>query len=78
VAVSRLAVSARRAVATSRSAGAERLLTALLADRTSPPDDAAESWLTRVIGLADSSPNAEAVGAEEARHTVHAVLLLVR
>jgi hypothetical protein len=79
VAVSRLAVSARRAVASSRSAGAERLLSALLADRTSSPaEDAAETWLARVIDLAAPAPNAERAEAAESGHTVRAVLLLIR
>ena len=80
-AVSRLAAHARQTVAASRTAGAERLLTALLADRSSPPavDKAAEAWLSRVIELgAAPGPNAAPAPAESGAWTVQALLLLVR
>jgi hypothetical protein len=51
----------------------------LLADRTaSPAEDAAESWLARVIELADPVPNAGTPPADVSAYDVHAVLLLVR
>ena len=78
-AVSRLAARARQTVAASRTAGAERLLTALLADRSSPlaADEAAETWLSRVIELG-ATPTPNAAPAEGGAWTVHALLLLVR
>ena len=59
VAVSRLAATARHAVAASRTAGAERLLAALVT--TGPSDEAApESWLERIAELgAGAAPNAD-------------------
>ncbi|HUQ84119.1 MAG TPA: helicase-related protein [Gemmatimonadaceae bacterium] len=79
-AVSRLAASARSAVATSRTVGAERLLSALMADGAGWPSDGAENWLARVVELGEAAaPNAGLTPLEEERPpTVHAVLLLVR
>ena len=81
VAVSRLAATARHAVAASRTAGAERLLSALLADGSAgvATDDGGETWLSRVIGIADASrPNAAPQTRESAPFAVDAVLLLIR
>jgi hypothetical protein len=77
-AVSRLAAAARDAVAASRSAGAERLLAALVS--TSAGDegaDAAEAWLERIIEVTDSgAPNAIGIGASTTAR-VHALIVLV-
>ena len=81
VAVSRLAVSARGAVARSRTAGAERLLAALMAARA--PSDAttheAEAWLERVINVGGgASPNGTTDDHETATsQRVCAVIVLV-
>ena len=80
VAVSRLAATARRAVAASRTAGAERLLSALLADKSGvATEDGGETWLARVIEMADApTPNAGPETRESAPFSVDAVLLLIR
>ena len=77
-AVSQLAVAARSAVAASRSAGAERLLAALVAPRAGDEGaDAAEAWLERVIEVTESHvPNADVAAAHPSR--VHAVIVLVQ
>jgi hypothetical protein len=82
IVVSRLAAGARRAIDHARSAGAERLLGALVSARNSAHDaaDSAEAWLERVIELGPAPPpNAgAATGAGEAGEAVvRAVLLLV-
>ena len=81
VAVSRLAARARQTVAASQTAGAERLLSALLADESTPivANEAAERWLSRVIELGPA-PEADATPApaERSDWTVHALFLLVR
>ena len=76
-AVSRLAVAARDSVAASRSAGAERLLAALVSSRAGDEGaDAAEAWLERVIEAAESRlPNADVAGA--APSGVNALIVLV-
>ena len=76
-AVGRLAAAARDSVAASRSAGAERLLAALVSARAGDEGtDAAEEWLERVIEVAESrQPNA-AVGAA-APSSVNALIVLV-
>ena len=65
-------------MAASRSAGAERLLAALVAPRAGDEGaDAAEAWLERVIEVTESQvPNADVAAARPAR--VHAVIVLVR
>jgi len=77
-AVSRLAAAARDAVAASRSAGAERLLAALVS--TSAGDegaDAAEAWLERIIEVTESgAPNATGI-ASSTTARVHALIVLV-
>jgi superfamily II DNA or RNA helicase len=79
VATARLAARARVSVARSRSAGAERLLAALVASRT-PDDDAAgaaETWLERVVAATESStPNAEPVPSAEPPRVVALVVLV--
>jgi len=77
-AVSQLAVAARSAVAASRSAGAERLLAALVAPRVGGEGaDAAEAWLERVIEVTESrTPNADDTGPRPSR--VHALVVLVQ
>ena len=81
VAVSRLAARARQTVAASQTAGAERLLSALLADESTPivANEAAERWLSRVIELGPA-PEADVTPApaERSDWTVHALLVLVR
>jgi superfamily II DNA or RNA helicase len=77
--VSRLAAGARRAIDRARSAGAERLLGALVSagDSASDTADAAEAWLERVIELgAPATPNA-GPAMETGEPVVRAVLLLV-
>jgi hypothetical protein len=76
-AVSRLAVAARDSVAASRSAGAERLLAALVSARAGDEGAAAaEEWLERVIEAGGSrQPNAD-VGAP-APSRVNALIVLV-
>ncbi len=76
-AVSRLAVAARNSVAASRSAGAERLLAALVSARAGDEGAAAaEEWLERVIEVAEPRlPNAD-VGAP-APSRVNALIVLV-
>ena len=79
VVVSRLAAGARRAIEGARSAGAERLLGALVAAGESDLDttDSAEAWLERVIEMGSpASPNA-APNNEHCAPVVRAVLLLV-
>ena len=77
-AVSRLAAAARDAVAASRSAGAERLLAALVS--TSAGDDgadAAEAWLERIIEVTESGvPNATGFFSSTTSR-VHALIVLV-
>jgi hypothetical protein len=77
-AVSQLAVAARSSVAASRSAGAERLLAALVAPRVGGEGaDAAEAWLERVIEVTESPvPNADAAANRFPR--VHALIVLVQ
>ena len=77
-AVSQLAVAARSSVAASRSAGAERLLAALVAPKVgSEGADAAEEWLERVIQASESrTPNAE--GGQPGASRVNALIVLVR
>jgi len=77
-AVSQLAVAARTSVAASRSAGAERLLAALVAPRVGGEGaDAAEAWLERVIDATESrAPNADAIAPRPSR--VHALVVLVQ
>jgi len=77
-AVSQLAVAARSSVAASRSAGAERLLAALVAPRVGGEGaDAAEAWLERVIEVTESRvPNADAAANRFPR--VHALIVLVQ
>jgi hypothetical protein len=77
-AVSRLAATARDAVAASRSAGAERLLAALVSTSTGDEGaDAAEAWLERIIEVTESgAPNANRV-ALGTRTRVHALIVLV-
>jgi hypothetical protein len=59
VAISRLAATARHVVAKSRTAGAERLLAALVAPQADDPA-AAEAWLERIAEVgARGEPNAE-------------------
>ena len=59
-AVSRLAASARQAVASSRSAGAERLLAALVSTEAGDEGtEAAEVWLERIIDAGAAAPNVE-------------------
>ena len=76
-AVSQLAVAARSSVAASRSAGAERLLAALVAPRVGGEGaDAAEAWLERVIQVTQSrTPNVDAAVPRPFR--VIAVIMLV-
>jgi hypothetical protein len=76
-AVSRLAAAARDAVAASRSAGAERLLAALVSSRAGDEGvDAAEAWLERIIEVTESgAPNAGGVSGTTTR--VHALIVLV-
>lgn len=75
--VSRLAVSARRAVEHSRSAGRERLLRALLAtDGPAAASETDEAWLGRVIELDTGTPNAGADAATHRSRVVAVVLLL--
>jgi len=76
-AVSQLAVAARSSVAASRSAGAERLLAALVAPRVGGEGaDAAEAWLERVIQVTESrTPNVDAAAPRPFR--VIAVIMLV-
>jgi len=71
-------VAARTSVATSRSAGAERLLAALVAPRVGGEGaDAAEAWLERVIDATESrAPNADAIAPRPSR--VHALVVLVQ
>jgi hypothetical protein len=80
-AVSRLAATARDAVAGSRSAGAERLLAALVSTIASDEGaDAAEAWLERIIEVTEpGAPTANnfAVGARTTRTRVHALIVLV-
>jgi superfamily II DNA or RNA helicase len=80
-AVSRLAATARDAVAGSRSAGAERLLAALVSTIASDEGaDAAEAWLERIIEVTEpGAPNANnfALGARTTRTRVHALIVLV-
>jgi superfamily II DNA or RNA helicase len=77
-AVSQLAVAARRSVAGLRSAGAERLLAALVAPRVGGEGaDAAEAWLERVIEATESrAPNADTTPPRPSR--VHALVVLVQ
>jgi superfamily II DNA or RNA helicase len=77
-AVSQLAAAARSSVAASRSAGAERLLAALVAPRVDREGaDAAEAWLERVIEVTESRvPNADAAAPRSSR--VHALIVLVQ
>jgi hypothetical protein len=77
-AVSQLAVAARRSVAASRSAGAERLLAALVAPRVGDVEaGAAEAWLERVIEVAGSrAPDADV--AEPRPSRARALIVLVR
>ncbi len=75
--VSRLAVSARRAVEHSRSAGRERLLRALLAtDGPAAPPETDEAWLGRVIELDTETPNAGTEPATLSSRVVAVVLLV--
>ena len=79
VAMSRLAASARSAVARSRTAGNERLLRALVsADFPgSGIGDAGEAWLERVIDLGSTAaPNAATPPAVSEPH-VEALIVLV-
>jgi len=77
-AVSQLAVAARRSVAASRSAGAERLLAALVAPRVGDDGvDAAEAWLERVIEVTEPrAPNADTAAPGPSR--VSALIVLVQ
>ena len=77
-AVSQLAVAARNSVAAARSAGAERLLAALVAPRVGGEGaDAAEAWLARVIEVTESrAPNAAVVAPGPTR--VNALIVLVQ
>jgi hypothetical protein len=77
-AVSQLAAAARSSVAASRSAGAERLLAALVAPRVGDEGaDAAEAWLERVIEVTESRvPNADSAAPRPSR--VNALIVLVR
>ena len=77
-AVSRLAAAARDAVAASRSAGAERLLAALVSSSTGDEGaDAAEAWLERIIEVTESgAPNATGI-ISSATTRVHALIVLV-
>jgi hypothetical protein len=73
-AVSRLAASARQAVATSRSAGAERLLAALVAPDADESAEAAEEWLERIIDAGEASvPN----GIDKPAERLLALIVLV-
>ncbi|HEX5073597.1 MAG TPA: DEAD/DEAH box helicase [Gemmatimonadaceae bacterium] len=76
-AVSQLAVAARRSVAASRSAGAERLLAAIVAPGVGNEGaDAAEAWLERVIEVTESlAPNAD---SEPNGFRVSALIVLVQ
>jgi hypothetical protein len=77
-AVSRLAANARSVVATSRSAGAERLLAALVSHRSGPDGaEAAETWLERIIDARTGVPNADRDDAAGRRERVVALILLV-
>ncbi len=77
-AVSRLAAAARDAVAGSRSAGAERLLAALVSSRAGDEGaDAAEAWLERIIEMTESAtPNAPGTVLSTTGR-VHALIVLV-
>ena len=68
-AVSQLAVAARSSVAASRSAGAERLLAALVAPRVGDDgSNAAEAWLERVIEVTQArGPNADVAAPRPSR-----------
>jgi superfamily II DNA or RNA helicase len=77
-AVSRLAAAARDAVAASRSAGAERLLAALVSSSAGDEGaDAAEAWLERIIEVTESgAPNATGI-VSSTTIRVHALIVLV-
>jgi superfamily II DNA or RNA helicase len=77
-AVSRLAAAARDAVASSRSAGAERLLAALVSSTAGDEGaDAAEAWLERIIEVTESgAPNAPGI-VPGTTPRVHALIVLV-
>jgi len=77
-AISQLAVAARSSVAASRSAGAERLLAALVAPRVGDKGaEAAEAWLERVIEVTESrTPNADGAAPRPSR--VNALIVLVQ
>ena len=80
VVVSRLAATAREAVVASHTAGAERLLAALMArgSKGEPLGDDAEAWLSKVIELGAGAPNvADAVTTGDT-FAIDALLLLVR
>lgn len=79
VAVSRLAADARQAVAASRSAGAERLLAAMVSQRSNDDTDkAAEVWLQRVIDASEfSSPNVHGVDRDASSARLLALIVLV-
>ena len=75
--VTRLAAEARHVVARSRSAGAERLLAALVTpDSGMDGADAAETWLERIIDAGTAAPPNEPPG-EEPRERLLALILLV-
>jgi hypothetical protein len=79
VAVSRLAAGARQAVAASRSAGAERLLAAMVSQRSNDDTDkAAETWLQRVIDASESpSPNVRGADRDASSARLVALIVLV-
>jgi hypothetical protein len=62
-------------VATSRTAGAERLLAALV-DSADAENASPESWLSRLIETSHGPPNASFEDAEVAR-SIRAVILVV-
>jgi helicase-like protein len=76
VAMSRLAASARHAVARSRTAGAERLLAALVASDDREPA-AAETWLERIAGVgAGALPNEDDGAPSEPGRTLALIVLV--
>ena len=77
--MSRLAASAREAVTHSRTAGAERLLRALV-ERELPGDaapDAGEAWLERVIALTENVPNVTSDAPVCSTATIYGLIVLV-
>jgi hypothetical protein len=79
VVVSRLAADARRSIDQARSAGAERLLNALVATgvREEQTGAAAEAWLEQVIELGTSAPNAGREQSDAGAPKIRALLLLI-